>query len=94
MCDILISERTKMIVFLGNSGNIDGAPTCLAIFYAIALVTCMGMTWTFVWFILMPFGITHFGVLDWLFKGLMFCFLIFGLPIICKIQEDNKNLQK
>lgn len=80
-----------MIVFLGNSGNINGAPTCLAIAYAIGLAICMAMTWTLVWFILMLFGITHFGFLDWLFKGLMFYFLIFGLPIICAIREENKE---
>ena len=84
-------ERIIVIIFLGNSGNIDDAPTFIAIVYAIFLITCMALMWTFIWFVLMLFGVTHFDVLDWLLKGFMFYFFIFGIPILYALYEDRKK---
>lgn len=84
-----------MIVFLGNAGKMpkDAPAPCMAVF-AIALLFAMALSWTFVWFILMPFGLTHFGVADWAVKGLIFYFVLYGPFMIYSVYDNNKKLEK
>ena len=96
-----------MIVFLGNSGNIDGASKAEALFYIVVLVICIALfgvplIWTILWA-----GLNFSGIPAEWGPGLIVCYRAgFVALVACVIKEviqlayeyhkekrNNKNLK-